>query len=110
MTATVISTNMSRRPWRADVMARRSVVAPPATTASPSITIVHARGAPVHDSPRPSASAADATASGGTPNQWPSPNAAGAAFAACASSSGQARSPVSATASAIAPVDVRARS
>ena len=63
-TATVISTNMSRRPCRADAMARRSVVAPPAATASARSATHHGRGAP-------SASAAEAARQGAGADRQP---------------------------------------
>ena len=66
MTATVISTNMSRRPCRADAMARRSVVAPPATTASARSATHHGRGAPSASAARPAARAPALIASHGT--------------------------------------------
>ena len=104
MTATVISTNMSRRPCRADAMARRSVVAPPAATASARSATHHGRGAPSASAARPVARAPALIASHGTRE----PDGAGRTSRD--SSSGKARSPVSATASAIAPRDVTAAS
>ena len=104
MTATVISTNMSRRPCRAEAMARRNVVAPPAATASASRVTHHGRGAPSASAARPAARATALIASHGTRE----PDGAGRTSRD--SSSGNARRPVSATASAIAPRDVTAAS
>ena len=89
-------------------MARRSVVAPPATTASASSATDHGRGAPAASGGQAAAPAPAALiASHGAPVAQPERRRRGVARLVVGD---QARSPVSATASAMAPRDVTAAS
>ncbi len=105
VTASTMSTLMSRAKRRADTHARRPQYHPPLATATAKTARVSARGMARASDRRPSPTAAPDTASSVC-------RAAGPAWATRdgASCSSHARMPVSATASAIADAEIRAAS